>query len=1400
MAVFVDPRSGEVYANVPDDEAERAQREFGLVPEAEWQHQQEVEGADRGFMSALGKGFKRGLGGIQDFAASTGITPPMPGSDAFGMGGGPMPGFGQSAPQAPAPPPAAETFPEAYDEQARLEREGRPFASGLGTSLAVAPVAAIGGAAVGALGGPALFGGTVAGVGTEAAVEAVAQEYDDAWFEQRPFETTNAVANTFLFAGGDFLFRGALKGIGSALTGKAAPQPSIGGRNLVSEAQGAARELVDPVGGGSVGAARAADLEDMFDTAIKQMSDPEARVLARDADDHLHLVSQDASEAFTRLNNGLSESLGNQLKYEDIGKYAQEWDPKIQERQAKWWTGVSEGAEDGVAALRGSQYNLGNFGKRAEQLLDTFTRRVNEEADPGRRMVTLDEFKRQLDKLSKSVDASDLDAVAAAEVKAAIVPTREAIREGLTRPKLFGGAADLQKALNEPWTELLKSWSKVQNALTEATGHVEFDMRGAGRITRESTVDRMRALFGKDPRSNQEFKRHLGRVVDGFQGLIEARQKHGITGTDGLDALEQDIRNLMEDWNLAQTIGTARNRVDAMKKNPRNIVDRVLNISETLPMVGKSIQTARTLGDMLQDVHLDPTKPMGRVWDSAYKRFAMTPSFQDPVVLSNYSPWVAELLRQRGGKFQPPGGIPGVPAPAMPGMAPANEGGSVRNVASPAAEPSLAGLSLADLGADKFRPGVLEGLRKDKQFLKTGRPKMGGKAASKAITLQQNTRGKDLFLVDGAHRLQVAREKGMSHLPGLLKNERGEVVYEGPIRIGDGKVARAGSSAIDRARARASQGGAVRFSDGGGRSPSAPVVVKEGVDYLATRVSPATGSTDGGVFRGSDGVDRYVKFMRAEDALNEAATARAYADLGVDHVQSAAAAGGPEGHMVLSEQLGPEWRPLQEFSGQVTPDMARQYLEGVPADVILGNVDRALNLGNVMTDGRTIVRLDAGTAGPYVLGAPVMQHQTSVKGMWDELLEPVMTGSASGGLSDGPRALATEGGIKSLQAAQSALRDGVSHIEKGLAASGGAKKFVAERYPHLSASEQAAFARQIDQRLKAVKANVGKIARNMAERGFIVLDSSGSNFTLGDIARSPMGVVSGLGAAGIGGAALMRDDQPPPPPATPEHAYRDALREIGQAGQQQIRTLATEALRKKPPRGKGRDPMALFAGKKGLQEAVETVRERLEEITGDPTSLVEQLSNSAGQLGKTHPSVYMALTEKAGAVAAYLQSVIPQKTATTLLDSRGGPLSFDRAWDFASRFVGATQPRTALREVVRGTAPPEMIEAVQQNWPELWDGFRVEMLGQVQRMHAAGRHFPSEKLRRLDKLLGMNGQLDPSASLDVGMHILAAQDAELAKRQQAGQASGAVSGSGPAAASSFRTRLDALNAERQLSA
>ncbi len=1337
MAVYYKDQAGQLWEYDTPEEAERQ----GLLPASAEDiraHNHAIDVAEAGegtTMQALGEGAQRVVGGVAEGVQNLTGLGTAPGLEE-------EPGGGLSALQ------------EAYSPEARLRREAHPIAAGIGTGLAAAPasaLAALGGAAALPAAAP-LVGGAIGGIAAESAVQAVAQEYDDAWFEDgRQMQAQNVAAYTLMFGAGDWLFRGAVKGGARLLFG--APAGSAGlGRNLVSEAQGAARELSPELapagGGGSVGAARAADLSEPFDDAIRHMSDKDAAVLARDAEDHLHLIGQNASEAFTRVNQGLTDSLGSQLKYEDFATNAQSWDTRLLERQAQWLDSVVEQgdavAREVAAFAEGNKgaIDFGNLGKKAAKLIDGFNQRLYQETDPARRNWLADNLKKQLDSVTLSIDASfGVDDVTRTDLKNLLAPYREGLRKGLENPQYWGENGALQRALNGPWHRFLEHWPKVQKEVLEATGHVAFDQLGAGRIARESTVDRMLAVLGRDPRSNQEFGRHLAGALDGLQELIEARQARGIAGTEGLEALAADVRSLAEDWNLATTVGVAKNRVGVMKRDPRKWATLALDLGQRLPIVGSPIQVARNLGAALTDLHLEQGTSLDAVWSRAYSRYAKNPAFADPSIARNYADWGIEALGQRGGPMPPQG------AASAPPLVP---GGSIFGAPVKAAASPAAGEALATVPASLRRRVGAGGVRSAEDARKV---LLGGHG------------GKDLGVgggpgvgVAGA----VAPAAPVSGEVGL-----GAVVPEQAFEpVGARDVLVSGSEgAAGRISASAQEAvGRVTEATSDVFTPHVGSLAEGGIFY--ERLGTQKGKTPGGFFKGADGVVRYIKADKdAAHSFVEAGNSKMYAALGRPAVEWQTVQL-PSGETALASVKLEGFRPLADVPdwGSLPPSVRDSYAEGVPADFIMGNWDVSRNAGNVLTDGRTTVMMDAGEAGANAWVTRWFKGNTAQAEQ--EIRRSLAYGHGAGAVAQPvgtpPHELLrsyaqSEGELRALMTRS--FERAVSAIEQA----GGVEAFIRAHQPAMPEP--------------AVQRAAAEMTERIAKfRGALPFFAAAVYLAFGGTAQAA--------------------ERPPPPATTPEHAYRDAMREIDKAGEQQLAALASDVLRKRQLKPGKKGPLELFAGRGSLESAVEATRQRLGELTGDPTALVRALAGSVGELSKTHPSVYTALVQKAHQIASYLQASWPPPSAPTLLQPQGEKLSFDRSWDAAARFIGATQPELALREVVRGTAPPEMIDAVQQNWgPELWEPFRAHLVGQVQRLTAAGRHIPSERLLRLDRMLGLDGQLDPSASQAVAMHFLAAQETEQAKRQQAGQVSG---GRALSSGASMRTTLDAINSERQM--
>jgi NAD:arginine ADP-ribosyltransferase len=131
------------------------------------------------------------------------------------------------------------------------------------------------------------------------------------------------------------------------------------------------------------------------------------------------------------------------------------------------------------------------------------------------------------------------------------------------------------------------------------------------------------------------------------------------------------------------------------------------------------------------------------------------------------------------------------------------------------------------------------------------------------------------------------------------------------------------------------------------------------------KIAGAKGSNEGGVYRGVDGKERYVKFYQdPSQAYGEQLANRIYSNLGIGAPSSQVFE--HDGKSVYaSDMVG--GRTLQDAG--LTTARAREVASGFAADVLVGNWDVVgLNLDNIMVaDGGGVVRLDNG--GSFLMRA-----------------------------------------------------------------------------------------------------------------------------------------------------------------------------------------------------------------------------------------------------------------------------------------------------------------------------------------------------------------------------------------------------------------------------------------------
>lgn len=1381
MPIYVDPRTGETYDNVPQEDEERARSEFGLIPHEEWQQREADKAVDtKGPVGLIAEGAERGLGHAVD-VGNTVADAIMP------EGYGTAPGLVDETPRATG----ASLFPEANSDAGRRRTELHPYLEGGGTGLAAAPFAGLAGAAAGGL-GLGVLGAGAAATTASTVVEAAAQEYDDAWLEKRPMELKNVAGLTAMFGIGGVILHQAGKVVGKVLglggeeaageaLGAATPKPSgLGGRNIVAEATAKAEHAAGGNGSAarSVGAASAEEMQEPFDAAIGSMTDRDAVVLARDADDHLRLAARHSADDLTRLAKGLSESLGTQLKHRDIQIAMDALTPKQREAQAAWSREIMDTALGAAQHLRTggpARIDFGNRGKAIAADIESYARMMQDTLEPAKRFQVLEGLKKRLDSRVMDVGADfHGDQTARQTILEILEPlvggkelpkgagiTKGALREGLENTAYWGHAGKLHKELNKPWHELLKHWTTIQKAFLE---HVEtkFGATGANRRVMASDPDLFMSVWEKDPRSAAKIGNSLRGMFDGYQGLIEARDAHGFVDKEGLPALRDSIANMMEDWNLAATVGIARNKVKHASLNPKRF-EKLLALAERAPFgVGGAVGAARQVAGLAGDLRIQKGTPLAEVWDRGLKRYALHPELGDVSISANYSPWMQEALRARGAPI--PGGTP----PAGGGTGSLFGGAVAPGGPSPAAPAaSGGGLGQAAAAAAKEHGGKVAGV--------------GLLAGASALDDKDNPNGAAAAGVAG---LALLLGKGRRLIPQearALLGELGERSFGGSKLINDGfshmhvDLAKALDSAAPLTLERIEQHAKQWVRDPSNALKS--VEVEKPIGILREAVSDAIAALP-------EGATHEAKAAETDRVLREIVGAA---------IERRPAPAKPSGLFKQGDVSAPVSASAYNRGHDAVSAWADRDTQKAFADYVHDDkfewINGAVRAGTSKDPARaqTIQRglLDAADAG---LNMPGRTYRVL-------FLRP----------------------------------DEVARLSKS-------KVAVAESFLSASASEThaQAFARKVRDahptkapvvlevhQASGVPVNPGekevllpagtKFDVSAGPNGRIVLrEQVGSAAPVADVGtKAPawgnattwvagglIAVPSLLHAENAKAAPELTEppDPGPSPQVGPVGVYRDAMRTVAQGGEALIRQKATAALRMSPPKGRG--ALHAFMGRRNLDDAVDAARDTLRDLQNDPEALVDRLAGTTGELGTTHPAVYMALVEKAHGLVSYLAAEAPQRTGKTLLDPEGTAPSHDRSLDFAFKTVGALMPVQAMNDVARLDAAPEEVAAFQQNWPELWEPLRAELLGQVQRRTEAGRPVDSEKLRQLDALLQMDGQLDPSASSAVAQQMLSAQE-QAAPPAQGGGGSGGAKPSG-AASSSFRTRLDSAQMENAI--
>jgi hypothetical protein len=253
--------------------------------------------------------------------------------------------------------------------------------------------------------------------------------------------------------------------------------------------------------------------------------------------------------------------------------------------------------------------------------------------------------------------------------------------------------------------------------------------------------------------------------------------------------------------------------------------------------------------------------------------------------------------------------------------------------------------------------------------------------------------------------------------------------------------------------------------------PKLPPKPKTAADIMKTQVSGPKGSNPGGIYRGVDGKERYVKlYSNPAQAIGEHVANRVYADLGLGRVKSQLFE--YQGKLAYASDIIEGATPIGQAG--LTPELARKALDGLVGDLVTANWDAAgATLDNLLvTKAGKVLRIDNG--GTFVMRAQggkkpayLLEKLSEWDGFFDPKINPAYT------------YLARKAGISSAAEMLPAIRTQLSKLELVRDKAGGWAKYIARAVPEASPADAEAMTRMLEMRTQLIRKKLAETEQSV---------------------------------------------------------------------------------------------------------------------------------------------------------------------------------------------------------------------------------------------------------------------------------------------------------------------------------
>lgn len=281
-----------------------------------------------------------------------------------------------------------------------------------------------------------------------------------------------------------------------------------------------------------------------------------------------------------------------------------------------------------------------------------------------------------------------------------------------------------------------------------------------------------------------------------------------------------------------------------------------------------------------------------------------------------------------------------------------------------------------------------------------------------------------------------------------------------------------------------------------------------------------------------------------------------------------------------------------------------------------------------------------------------------------------------------------------------------------------------------------------------------------AGQGGAVGVAAGPNFGLGDVAKSPMGAVTGLGAGAVGARELYLSQQDEARTGT-----FTAVKGLAQSARASIER-AVNGLLSRPTDTEARGSRIEPPQPARVTPAnYDATRDHIERMALEPAYFADVMAASFGSMPDAAPEVYAALSAEAAKTVQYLAAVAPGGKSGGPFGQRI-PVGEDEVWEFNERFRALTDPDFVTEELAAGRLSAQAIESFELMRPKHYAHLQRTVFERLRELDEQGIAVTVQAREQIDVALNIDGGGDPALTWKVAERALAAQQRKNAMAPQ----------------------------------